>query len=283
MTAGTVRPAMVGDQDQINDLIENGYLVHRHLDWRRPQEWLQYDPFLVFEINGKIEAIMACPSDPPGIAWIRVFASGNWMQTEEAWRKLWAGTSQYFEINGGGRLVVISMQRWLHELLRKTGFHVRQEILMLSRSLLNLPSPDLNPEITIRGMEVNDLPQVAETDAAAFELLWQNSLASLQRALPQANLATVAMDDGKVVGYQISTSNPLGGHLARLAVLPDRQGQGIASMLVADLLDFMARQGAQILTVNTQSDNQVSRLLYKKLGFIETGEKFPVYEFDIQP
>jgi len=283
MVGGIVRAAIQGDQNQIDTLIEKGYLVHRHLDWRRPQEWLNSDPFLVFEMNGKIEAIMACPSEPPGIAWMRVFASRDWMHVEAAWQRLWSGTTQYFESHAGGKVVVISMQMWLHELLRKSGFHIRQEILMLNRSLLNLPKSETHPDVTIRKMEYSDLPQAAETDAAAFNLLWQNSLETLRRALPQASLATVAIFKGRVIGYQISTSNPVGGHLARLAVLPEWQGQGIASMLVANLLGFMAGQGAQMITVNTQSDNQVSRLLYKKLGFIETGEKFPVFEFDIQP
>jgi hypothetical protein len=35
------------------------------------------------------------------------------------------------------------------------------------------------------------------------------------------------------------------------------------------------------LTVNTQSDNASSLALYKKTGFLETGERYPVYELQV--
>ena len=80
--------------------------------------------------------------------------------------------------------------------------------------------------VTIRGMTADDLAQTVETDASAFAPLWRNSYVALQKALPQALFATVAEKDGQIIGYQLSTPNPLGAHLARLAVRKEAQGTG---------------------------------------------------------
>jgi ribosomal-protein-alanine N-acetyltransferase len=136
----------------------------------------------------------------------------------------------------------------------------------------------LPPEITLRAMMPYDLPAVADVDASAFELLWQNTYPVLERAYPQAVWPTVAEMEGQLIGYQLSTRNPLGVHLARLAVRPAMQGNGLGYALVADLAEQAGEHGINHLTVNTQSDNGISLTLYQHLGFRETGERYQVFE-----
>jgi ribosomal protein S18 acetylase RimI-like enzyme len=133
----------------------------------------------------------------------------------------------------------------------------------------------------MRAMMPFDLPAVAEVDASAFELLWQNALPALERAYPQTVWATVAEMDDQVIGYQLSTRNPLGVHLARLAVRPASKGKGIGYALVANLIQQARQRGISHLTVNTQSDNTASLALYQRMGFRETGERFLVYQLQI--
>jgi ribosomal protein S18 acetylase RimI-like enzyme len=123
------------------------------------------------------------------------------------------------------------------------------------------------------------LPAVAALDAAAFKPLWQNSQVSLQMAFTQAGLATVIEDQGSLIAYQISTINPFGMHLARLAVSPDHQSRGLGYVLGQDLLQYALNNVSGRVTVNTQADNKPSLSLYKKLGFSLTGEQYPVYVF----
>ncbi len=47
--------------------------------------------------------------------------------------------------------------------------------------------------------------------------------------------------------------------------------------LLTRLLDY----GIGKLSVNTQSDNGSSLALYEKMGFTRTGERYPVYVFDV--
>ena len=127
-------------------------------------------------------------------------------------------------------------------------------------------------------MNVDDLARVAEVDAAAFEPLWQNSLSTLRRAFSQAAYASVAEDELGLVGYQLSTGNRFGAHLARLAVRPAAQKRGIASALIGVLMENVRRAESLLhITVNTQSDNMASLTLYEKIGFQRTGEQYPIY------
>jgi ribosomal protein S18 acetylase RimI-like enzyme len=73
----------------------------------------------------------------------------------------------------------------------------------------------------------------------------------------------------------------LGGHLARLAVEPQQQGQGIGQALLQDLLAQFVRRGARAVTVNTQKNNQASLTLYQRMGFMATREEYPIYQIDL--
>jgi ribosomal protein S18 acetylase RimI-like enzyme len=50
-----------------------------------------------------------------------------------------------------------------------------------------------------------------------------------------------------------------------------------------DLFAYLSHAGIQRLSVNTQSDNKVSLSLYQRMGFVRTGEQYPVYTLDVSP
>jgi len=278
-----VRSALLRDQQQIANLMFFESHVHRHLDWRAPLDWLGSPNFWILEENQRVVGTLACPQDSNQVAWVRLFTHADRIPIDEAWNTLWDVAQLEIARNKGGTVAAIAIQGWMQELLEKSGFINSQEIVMLewhNGPLVRIPLPK---GISLRLMTPEDLPGVAELDAAAFDPLWQNPLDALERAFPQASIATVMEDDQGLVGYQISTGNPLGAHLARLAIRPDAQKRGLGSIMVADLLKRLDRMMIRRLTVNTQNDNLGSMALYSKMGFMETGEQFFVYRFDIQP
>ena len=281
-TQTQVRPAILTDQRQIANLIHFSPYVHRHLDWRYPLDWIGSTPFYVLENQGQISAALACPPDPPLAAWMRLFVSSGKISLHEAWQKLW--DAAWLELAHKSQITIaaIVLQEWYHDLLLASGFTSRQSIVMLERDGHTQVETTSPTDFIIRPMLQNDLSAVAEVDAAAFDPLWQNSLLALEQAYPQAVIPTVAESDGQVIGYQLSTRNPIGAHLARLAVRPAMQGRGVGRLLVADFIHQAERNGMYRLTVNTQSDNTASLALYTRIGFRETGERYPVYQLQVR-
>ena len=272
-----VRTAKHQDQQHISNLIYYEPYIHRHLDWRTPLEWLGESEFWVAEYGRLITASLACPIDPDHIAWIRLFACSGELALKDSWKSLWEVARENLSAKGGITSAAITTQDWFAPLLESSGFSVEQHIVILEHDTRSLPPFSPHPGIQIRPMTTADLPAVVDVDNQAFVPLWQNSMDALQRALSQAGRATVAVTKDGIVGYEISTHNPFGGHLARLAVKPDSQGHGIGRALVHELLKESSKAGLSKFTVNTQSDNKASLSLYKSLGFKPAREEYPVY------
>jgi len=271
----TVRLAQNKDRRKLANLIHFGTWVHRHLDWRPPLDWIGYQPYIVAERDENILAALACPPDPPEVAWMRLFAVQPDLEISEAWEYLWPAAHEYL---WGITVAAIPLQGWFSQLLTVAQFSQTHEVAMLSwESTTELPEPE-TPDCLIRLMNSDDLNAVKELDANAFGPIWQQSHDMLEIAFHQAAIATVAEDQDGLIGYQISTAGPGGGHLARLAVHPRVQEQGIGYALVQDLLTQFTRRGALRVTVNTQIDNLASLALYHKAGFHRTGEVYPVFE-----
>jgi ribosomal protein S18 acetylase RimI-like enzyme len=271
----SVRLAQEKDRRHLANLIHFSNSVHRHLDWRSPLDWIGYQPYIVAEREGCILAALACPPDPPEVAWIRLLAVANEITAEEAWEYLWPAAHEYL---WGITIAAIPLQGWFTQLLSAAQFEQTYQVMMLrweNQRRLQKVEPT---NCTIRLMNYDDLEMVKELDTIAFGPIWRQSMDMLEMAFHQAAIATIAEDQDGMIGYQISTASSAGGHLARLAVHPRVQVQGVGSALVRDLLLQFARRGAQQVTVNTQMDNSASLALYKKAGFRPTGEVYPVYE-----
>ncbi|MCX8023907.1 MAG: GNAT family N-acetyltransferase [Thermanaerothrix sp.] len=273
-----LRRATPEDKMRLRQLLQGGRYVHRHLDWRTPMEWLGHQPFWLL-INGeRIDAALACPPDPPGVAWVRLFACSEWERPSEAWHALFPKVWE--TLAHKNVLAAIALRPWFAHLLERERFTLYQHVVTLWRSLNDPPYEHGNVEKTgviIRPMGREDLETVASIDASAFEWLWRNSAVDIYHSWQQAAYASVATVDNQIIGFQFSTLSPTNAHLARLAVHPSWQRHGVGQALLNDVICFFRSHRVAQLTVNTQQDNQASLALYQKAGFRLTGEDYLVY------
>ena len=277
-----VRHASQEDREQLSNLIFYESHVHKHLDWKAPLDWLGHRPFAVLQEGPRISGALACPPDPAPVAWLRLFVFASHLSGSAAWNMLWPAALQQLEAQGGGTVAAIATQRWLDPILLENAFRLVNHIVLMQLDSRTAGSPRESAGCVIRPMVRDDLPQVVEVDFAAFDPLWHNSLEALTHAFKQASYASVIVDRSGLVGYQLSTGGAFGTHLARLAVRPDVQGRGLGAALVHDLIAHIPEERDPRITVNTQSDNGASHALYSGLGFRYTGERFPVFAFDVQ-
>ncbi len=273
----TTRTASEQDRESLLVLIRDSQALHRHLDWLQPLEWLGSEPFSLIENNQRIQAALAMPPDPPEAAWIRLFACLHASRVQDAWETLLENCLTYFS-RQPAVIAAIGLTSWFSKLLSDSGFKVYQDIVVLQADLAaGFTASRENPGVTVRPFQPADIGQVLHVDQSAFENIWQVSASGMEHACRAAAYISVAVMEGKVIGYQLSTGTPYSAHLARLAVLPEYQRLGIGSALLQDLREYFLHINVTELTVNTQGSNAASLHLYHKLGFQQTDERFPVY------
>lgn len=273
----SISRAIKSDYEKLTNFFNRAPRIHRHLDWFNPLEWLGQQPFLIERTDDQILAALCAVPENQEAAWVRVFSILNEKRTTLTWNEMLNEVIRDLQKMGVKLLASLSRHTWFQPLLEQSCFQHNQDIVVLEWQGELPASTIINDEIEIRTMQFTNLPMVEEIDKLAFPPLWQNSLAGLTKAFNQTGISTVAVKEGEIVGYQISTAMTIYGHLARLAVLPSFQRQGIAFALVYDLLKRFEQRGFWRVTVNTQSDNYSSLKLYEKFGFKSTGEEIPVY------
>jgi len=169
-------------------------------------------------------------------------------------------------------LAYLGSEEWLTIPLRDHGFVVDNVIVAYAKSDWAVPSRG-NQEVFVRPAQPRDFPALIALDRAAFDPLWQNTAEVFRDVLANYPHFVVAELDGVVVGYQFSNLTEDRGYLARVAVHPDHQGRGIGVRLMAEAIDFFKGEGARVITLNSQEDNQASQRLYRWFGFRLMGEE----------
>ena len=283
-TSETFPPAIEASPEiytQLAGFLNQNIQTHRHLDWFSSLDWIGYHPYLVEMTDDQIQAVLCAAPENAEAAWIRLYAACRGLDATLPWKRLLPQAVSQLQAQGVTTLATLAIHPWFETLVKNAGFANRQNIVVMEWQGTFPKRMKINEDIIIRPMHIDDLTKVELIDHAAFPPLWQNSIAGLTKAFGQTGISTVAVKDDEIVGYQISTTMTIYGHLARLAVAPEYQHQGIAFTLIHDLLKQFERLGFWRITVNTQSENRLSAKLYQSLNFKRTGEEIKVFETDL--
>lgn len=144
-------------------------------------------------------------------------------------------------------------------------------------SLQRRPLPEPPPQVAqLAPAHAEQMADLAVLDAAAFEPLWHFSRQDLLELLMRSRLQ-VALYQGELAGYSaLSSNSEREMQLARLAVHPRFQGQGIGRQLLWDSIAHARQSGCHVLALNTQTSNRRSQDLYRRSGFQAVGTAIPV-------
>jgi ribosomal protein S18 acetylase RimI-like enzyme len=273
------RLAQPSDYTALLSFINGQNYLHRHLDWRDSLEWLGASPFLLTEDNHRITSVLACPPEPPEVAWVRLFGVSLHHSPDRAWKGLIGYALETLgEMNPRPALVSLSLRDWYTDLLKQNSFAFHQDIVVFIYDQTPPSELPLEDGLVMREMHQDDLAQVNRIDHLAFEPIWRLSAQDMKHAYRKSTHCTVMELNGEIVGYQMSSSSGFYAHLARLAVHPSVQRRRIGFRLVQNLLEhFLLLHNCWGVTLNTQHNNHASLALYQTIGFRETGERFPVF------
>lgn len=139
---------------------------------------------------------------------------------------------------------------------------------------------DEGPEIEIREAELEDLSQVFALGERLFTAdLWPTLYRTwdeyevVELFATDGDTCLVAEMEGKVVGFALGTliekrrSSWTYGYLLWLGVDPDVGRRGVGARLVRRITDVFIQNGARMLLVDTDADNERAIEFFKAQGF----------------
>jgi ribosomal-protein-alanine N-acetyltransferase len=276
----SIKHAELPDRASISALLSTARWQHQHFDWVSALDLLSESPFLIALERDLVVGCLACPPDPPQVAWLRIFSVAADYSPAFIWDQLWPKATAEVSTKNVRQAAVLLSGEWLAPILKGCGFEHTNDVIFLERRGEAPPTP-LLPLGSVRTMLPEDIEAITELDQSAFKDIWQYSTETLLQAYKHAAIATIIEHKEEPLGYQISTASIYGAHLARLAVAPQWQGHGFGTALVVDVINRFFHQGVLKITVNTQTDNEQSLRIYRKLGFRDSGSRHPVYQLQI--
>ncbi|WP_423224887.1 GNAT family N-acetyltransferase [Candidatus Amarolinea aalborgensis] len=203
---------------------------------------------------------------------------GGW-RADEGLPALWEPVAAALRSRRVQAVVHIAAAEWLHAPLQRLGFQISDTLEVLQRGVgIDHASDGVGPA-TLRSARPDEILALQAVDSAAFAPPWRATAADLTGLLVMSSHAIVAEMEGQVMGYAVSDVRGEFGVLARLAVLPAAQGQGLGRQLLTDALRFCRRSGARSVSLNTKASNQASQRLYAQHGFRLLGKRTPVMTF----
>jgi ribosomal protein S18 acetylase RimI-like enzyme len=266
----------------IDDLLFHSYQVHTHMDWYEPVEWLEthHVPVRLAWQGDRLAGVLAVSEPLNGASWLRVVAMHDHAPSHAVLAALWRDIQPDLRALNVQSVSLLMTRNWIKPHLRELDFEFIEDVITLQRTgrfLSDTPDHTLR----VRSIRPNDLVRLSEIDQAAFRPPWQMTYEEIRQAEQIAEISTVVELDQQPVAFQISTLYNDGAHLARLAVDPQHQGQGIGSALLYDLLSRFAQRHVNSITVNTQASNLRSQRLYRGFGFVRNGYDLPVWSIQL--
>ncbi|MFZ5917061.1 MAG: GNAT family N-acetyltransferase [Chloroflexota bacterium] len=263
----TLRQATIDDVPAIRELLDRAGRVMLRFRNQELTTHVERQPFLLAQQGGRLRGFLACPLlRPPRALLAAAGLADDW--TIESWLDvLLPPCEARLRALGATSISYTGAADWLIDPLQARGFSRVSEIVAYEKTGCASPISG-NQQVGVRPVRPTDFPILAAIDRLVFHPTWHNSAATLfgwQRRLPFFVVALA--QDETPVGYCFVTVEGHHGHLIRIAVHPAWQGQGIGARLMAEAMAFFAGAGVQIVTLNTQEENERSQRLYRKFGF----------------
>lgn len=131
------------------------------------------------------------------------------------------------------------------------------------------------PGSLVRRLAYSDLPAVISIERRVFPAPWSLAMFVLELSKP-SGICLAATEGDRLLGYLVCSRYDRAWHLMNVAVTPERRRMGIASGLIARLLDETRRELP--LTLEVRVSNREAIAMYDRLGFRSAGVRPRYYQ-----
>jgi ribosomal-protein-alanine N-acetyltransferase len=130
-------------------------------------------------------------------------------------------------------------------------------------------------EPAVRRLAYSDLPAVISIERRSFPAPWSLAMFVLELSKP-SGICLAAGEGGELLGYLVCSRYDRVWHLMNVAVAPEWRRRGVASRLIARLIE----EGGDELpfTLEVRVSNREAIAMYERLGFRSAGVRPRYYQ-----
>jgi ribosomal-protein-alanine N-acetyltransferase len=135
----------------------------------------------------------------------------------------------------------------------------------------------VSSEFRIRSFAPDDVSQVASIEAASYRDPWsEESFRDVQKSLDTSWVA-VSEDSEEIIGYLVTQWVVDEVHILNVAVRADCRRRGVATNLLAMLLDLASHRGMREAYLEVRVSNHAARNIYRNFGFSDMATRKRYY------
>ena len=132
--------------------------------------------------------------------------------------------------------------------------------------------------IVFRPLRMRDLGAIEQIEKRAYPTPWSRSMFASELAKASSIcLGAFAEDDDALLAYLIIARYVDAWHVMNIAVDPQYQRRGIATLLLEELFDLTSTDGRRGYTLEVRVSNAGAIRLYEQLGFKGRGVRRGYY------
>lgn len=131
---------------------------------------------------------------------------------------------------------------------------------------------------TIRLAERRDVSDLLEIEEAQFPEPWTRGMLLDELGQTDTRRYTVAVDEGRVLGYMGAMYVMDELHVTTIGVRPGDEGRGVATSLLDDAWRDARIRGVRRATLEVAVGNERAQRLYRRYGFAPVGVRKNYYE-----
>ena len=124
--------------------------------------------------------------------------------------------------------------------------------------------------LDVRLLELRDLDAIEAIERASYPAGWSRSMFASELAKP-SSVCLGAFERGRLLGYAIVSRYVDAWHVMNVAVAPEHRRRGIASVLLARVLEATADDPRRGYTLEVRVSNVAAIDLYERFAFRRKG------------
>lgn len=129
-------------------------------------------------------------------------------------------------------------------------------------------------EVEVRRLAYADLPGVLAIERRSFPAPWSLAMFVLELSKPSGVCLAASGADG-LAGYLVCSRYADVWHVMNVSVDPERRREGIASRMIATMLDVAGHDGRYTLEVRVSNYGAIE--MYERFGFRRAGRRRRYY------